>query len=130
VYLRYIVAHTQQFVYARRQGTEYPDRALPLHRCHTINDNQGVGSGLVPANNPPTDFGVQEAAGAALGYRNAAKAQVSGPQRRSSHPLKVETRFGPRWDYQFEFVDEVVDRRSASELACRSQSIDPFATIH
>jgi hypothetical protein len=34
-----------------------------------------------PANIPPTDFGVQEAAGAALGHRDAAKAQVSGPQR-------------------------------------------------
>ena len=46
---------------------------------------------LNPANIPPTDFGVQDAAGAALGHRNAAKAQLSGSQRYSSHPLKVDS---------------------------------------
>jgi hypothetical protein len=34
-----------------------------------------------PANIPPTDCEVQEAAGAANGDRNAAKAQLSGSQR-------------------------------------------------
>ena len=34
-----------------------------------------------PANIPPTDLKVQEAAGAALGNRYAAKALLSDPQR-------------------------------------------------
>jgi len=36
-----------------------------------MNDNQGVGSGLVSANILPTDFGWQGTAGAATGGRDA-----------------------------------------------------------
>ena len=63
-----------------RGGESVAELPIPSREADTDGDLRGFAMPN-PANIPPTDFEVQEAAGAALGNRYSAKALRSGPQR-------------------------------------------------